>query len=126
MTLASSMLARMASSLPGMGNWMTSGSTFVSTMATTGIPSLLASVTAMCSFFVSMTKIAFGAFFMCRRPPRLRCNFTRSRSSSRASFLIIASNSPDAFMRSYSSILLMLFEMVSKLVSMPPSHRSLT
>ena len=39
---------------------MTSGSQLVSTTATTGRPSLRASVTAMCSFFVSMTKTAFG------------------------------------------------------------------
>ena len=39
---------------------MTSGSQFVSTTATTGMPSRFASVTAMCSFFVSITKTAFG------------------------------------------------------------------
>ena len=116
----------MASSLPGIGYCTTSGSTLVSTTATTGMPSLFASVTAMCSFFVSTTKMASGAFFMSRRPPRLRWSLVSSRSSISASFLIMASNSPEAFMRSYSSILLTRFEIVSKFVSMPPSQRSLT
>ena len=43
-----------------------------------------------------------------------------------ASFLGMASNSPDARMRSYSFILSTRLAMVSKLVSMPPSQRSLT
>ena len=52
---------RMASSLPGMTYWMTSGSQLVSTTATIGMPSLLASVTAMCSFFVSRMNTASGS-----------------------------------------------------------------
>ena len=50
----------MASSLPGITYSMTSGSQLVSTTATTGMPSRLASVTAMCSFLVSITKTALG------------------------------------------------------------------
>jgi hypothetical protein len=46
--------------LPGIGTVMTSGSALVSTMATTGIPSLLASRTAIRSFFASTTKSAPG------------------------------------------------------------------
>ena len=116
----------MASSLPGIGYWTTSGSTLVSTTAMTGIPSLLASVTAMCSFFVSSTKTASGCLSRPRMPPRFFCSFSSSRLSSSASFFGIASNSPDACMRSYSSILPTRLEIVSKLVSMPPSQRSLT
>ena len=93
-TRASSELARMASSLPGIGYCTSSGSTLVSTTATTGMPSLLASVTAMRSFLVSSTKIASGRLVRPRRPPRLRCSFSSSRVSSSASFFGIASNSP--------------------------------
>ena len=116
----------MASSLPGIGYCTSSGSTFVSTTATTGMPSLLASVTAMCSFLVSSTNTASGRLVRPRRPPRLRCSFSISRVSRRASFFGMASNSPESRMRSYSSILPTRLEMVSKLVSMPPSQRSLT
>ena len=126
MTRASSELARMASSLPGIGYCTSSGSTLVSTTATTGMPSLLASVTAMCSFLVSSTNTASGRLVRPRRPPRLRCSFSISRVSRRASFFGIASNSPESRIRSYSSILPTRLEMVSKFVSMPPSQRSLT
>ena len=51
---------RMASSLPGMTYWMMSGSQLVSTTAMIGMPSLLASVTPMCSFFVSRMNTASG------------------------------------------------------------------
>ena len=58
---------------------MTSGSQLVSTTATTGRPSLRASVTAMCSFFVSMTKTALGRRSRSAMPPRLRVSFSSSR-----------------------------------------------
>ena len=119
-------LARMASSLPGIGYCTTSGSTLVSTTAITGMPSLLASVTAMCSFLVSSTNTAAGRLLRLRMPPRFFCSFSSSRVRRRASFFGIASNSPEARMRSYSIILATRLEMVSKLVSMPPSQRSLT
>ena len=57
--------ARMASSLPGMTYCTTSGSQLVSTTATTGMPSLLASVTAMCSFLVSMHEDGVGPAGSC-------------------------------------------------------------
>ena len=116
---------RMASSLPGMTYCTRSGSQFVSTTATTGMPSLFASVTPMCSFLVSSTKTASGRFVRLRMPPRLRCSFSSSRVRMRASFFGMTSNSPDTFMRSYSFILSTRLEIVSKLVSMPPSQRSL-
>jgi len=49
-----------------------------------------------------------------------------SRVSSSASFFGIESNSPDVRIRSYSCILETRLAMVSKLVSIPPSQRSLT
>src|SRR5439155_9391591 len=53
--------ARIASSLPGIGTVISSGSAFVSTMATTGMPSLFASATAMRSFFESTMNSAPGS-----------------------------------------------------------------
>ena len=114
---------RMASSLPGMTYWMTSGSQLVSTTATTGMPSLLASVTAMSSFLVSRMNTASGRRSRFRMPLRLRSSLSSSRVSRRASFLGMASNSPESRMRWYSFILPTRLEMVSKLVSMPPSQR---
>ena len=114
---------RMASSLPGIGYWITSGSQLVSTTATIGMPSLLASVTAMCSFLVSSTNTTSGSFSILAMPPRLRSSFSSSREISRASFLGMASNSPESRMRRYSAILATRLDMVSKLVSMPPSQR---
>ena len=117
---------RMASSLPGMRYWITSGLQSVSTTATIGMPNLFASVTAMCSFTVSRTKIASGRRSMFWMPPRFRSSFSNSRPSIRASFLGIASNSPESRMRWYSCILETRFEIVWKFVSMPPSHRWFT
>ena len=118
-----SWLARMASSLPGITYWTRSGSQLVSTTATTGMPSLLASATARCSFFVSSTKTASGRRPMLRMPDRLRSSFSSSRPRISASFLGMASNSPESRMRWYSCILATRLAMVSKLVSMPPSQR---
>ena len=71
---------RMASSLPGTGTVITSGSALVSTMATTGMPSLLASATAIFSFLASTTKRAPGRRPIPLMPSRFRLSFTRSRS----------------------------------------------
>ena len=105
---------------------MTSGLQSVSTTATTGMPSLLASVTAMCSRTVSSTKIASGRRSISWMPLRLRSSFSSSRPSMRASFLGMASNSPESRMRWYSCILETRLEIVWKLVSMPPSQRWFT
>src|SRR5262249_31309854 len=53
---AKSAMARIASSLPGIGYWIASGSQLVSTMPTMGMPRRFASATAIFSFFVSTTK----------------------------------------------------------------------
>ena len=59
-------------------------------------------------------------------PPRLRRSFSSSRRWRRPSFLGMASKSPARSMASYSRILPTRDEMVVKLVSIPPSQRSLT
>ena len=98
----------------------------MSTTATMGMPSLFASVTAMCSFFVSMTKTVSGRRSRSRMPPRLRRSFSSSRRCFRASFLGMASKSPARSIASYSRSLPVRDEMVVKLVSIPPSQRSFT
>ena len=117
---------RMASSLPGIGYWTRSGSQLVSTTATMGMPILLASDTAMCSFLISIMKTASGRRYMSRMPPRLRSSFSSSLVSISASFLGMASKSPADRMRSYSCIFFTRNAMVEKFVSIPPSQRSLT
>src|SRR6185503_2210160 len=59
-TRVSSAAERIASSLPGIGKSTSSGSQLVSSTAITGMPSLRASSTAMCSFLVSTTQMADG------------------------------------------------------------------
>ena len=105
---------------------MMSGSQFVSTTATTGMPSRFASVTAMCSFFVSMTNTMLGSFSRFRIPPRLRLSLTRSRLTLSPSFLIIWSTSPVVTRRSSSRIFATRACTVWKFVSMPPSQRKFT
>ena len=117
---------RMASSLPGITWVITSGSQLVSTTATIGRPSLFASVTAMCSLLVSITKMASGSLSRPRIPPRLRWSFSSSRLWRSASFLGIASKSPAFCMASNSFMRFTRVETVWKFVSMPPSHRSFT
>ena len=59
-------------------------------------------------------------------PLRFRSNFCNSLPRMRASFLSIAPNSPESRMRWYSCILPTRFEIVWKLVSMPPNQRWFT
>ena len=92
----------------------------------TGSFNLLASATAMCSFFVSSTNTASGGRVRSRMPLRLRSSFASSREMRRASFLGMTSSSPELRIRWNSFILPMRLEMVSKLVRRPPSHRSFT
>ncbi len=87
---------------------------------------MLASVTAMCSFFVSMTKMASGSRSRPLIPPRFRLSFSSSRTCRRASFFGMASKSPAACMARSSCIRLTRPETVAKFVSMPPSQRWLT
>src|SRR5205823_4119165 len=80
--------ARIASSLPGIGTVISSGSALVSTMATTGMPSLFASATAMRSFFESTTNNAPGSRLMFLIPDRYFSSLLRSRSNNSCSFLV--------------------------------------
>jgi hypothetical protein len=56
----------------------------------------------------------------------LRSSFSSSREMSSASFLGSMLSSPESRMRWYSFIFPTRFTIVWKLVSMPPSQRSLT
>ena len=64
-----------------------SGSQLVSTTATTGMPSLRASFTALISRVTSITTSAPGSLVMLRMPSRLRRIFVRSRVSWLSIFL---------------------------------------
>ena len=116
----------MASSFPGITKSTSSGSQFVSTMATTGMPSLRASLTAMCSRLVSITYTAFGTRSMSWIPARLRSSFCFSWRSFRTSFFGRKSNAPDRSISRSSFRRLRRPWMVWKFVSMPPSHRVFT
>ena len=105
---------------------ITSGSQLVSTTATIGMWSLLASVTAMCSFFVSITKMASGRRSSPLIPPRFRFSLSSSRTWRSASRLGIPSKSPADCMVSSSCIRFTRPLTVEKLVSMPPSQRWFT
>ena len=85
---ANSRIDRIASSLPGITKSISSGSQLVSTIAITGMPSLLASATAMSSRLGSTTNSTSGRPSMSRMPERLRCIFSRSRSRRSFSFLV--------------------------------------
>src|SRR5665647_2323217 len=118
---------RMASSLPGIGYWTSSGSQFVSRIAMTGMPSLRASSMARCSLLVSTTHSADGVFVMLRIPPRLLCSLMSSRFLISISFFVkpllavsSKSSSSSSFMRARR------LETVWKLVRRPPSQRWLT
>ena len=87
-TLVKSSIERIASSLPGIPIFTSSGSQLVSKIAITGIPSFLASVTARCSLLVSTTQIALGVRVMFLIPPRLRFSLSRSRRNNSNSFLV--------------------------------------
>src|SRR6266508_3691495 len=85
---ANSRIARMASSLPGITWSITSGSQLVSTTATTGMPRMFASLTAMYSCFGSMTNKASGSSSISLIPVRFFSSFSFSRSSRSRSFLV--------------------------------------
>ncbi len=97
---------RIASSLPGIGYWTSSGSQLVSRMPMTGMPSLRASSIARCSFLVSTTQIADGVLVRLRIPPSDLCSLSSSRFLMSSSFLVkplllvsSKSSSSSSFMR---------------------------
>ena len=65
-----SFIARMASSFAGMGCVISFGLAFVSTIPTMGIPNLLASWTASCSFLVSTMNTRDGSCVISLIPPK--------------------------------------------------------
>ena len=87
-------MARIASSLAGMMKSSSSGSTLVSPVPTTGISSLLASVTPIRSRCGSTMKMAPGRRFILRIPPSVPWSLVISSVSLAASFLVIRSKSP--------------------------------
>ncbi len=105
---------------------MPSGLQFVSTTATIGTATFRASVTAMDSLRVSMTKTTPGSSFISLMPPRFFSSWARSFMSRAISFFVRFSKVPSisifsSFFRRRSDFLI-----VAKLVSMPPSHRLFT
>ena len=117
---------RMASSFPGMGTVIRSGSALVSTIATTGMPSLLASAIAIRSFFASTMKMTPGKRVMFLMPSRFRLSFCCSRSNPNCSFFVKNSYAPSESPCSISFRRRICFLMVWKLVNVPPSQRSVT
>ena len=104
---------------------MPCGSTLVSSTATTGMPSTLASLIASSSLLASITNITSGTPPMSRIPPSESSSLSRSRVSWSTSFLVRPAVSPESCS---SSALRRLIdcEMVLQLVSIPPSQRWLT
>ena len=80
----------------------------------------------MCSFVGSTTNTAPGSLGMSLMPPRFFSSLVARLLEPATSFLVSFSKVPSAFMRSSFLSLSMLFLMVEKLVSMPPSQRWLT
>src|SRR5512132_160229 len=117
---------RIASSLPGITKSTSSGSQFVSTIAMTEMPSLRASLTAMCSFLVSITKIASGSRSRLCMPPRLRSSFSFSWRRRIASRLGRKSKAPVRSISRSSRRRSRRRDTVWKFVSIPPSQRVVT
>ena len=89
-----SLIARTPSSLPGIGYCTTEGSQFVSTIATTGMPSRLASATAIFSLITSTTKMAAGRRTISLMPPKNLFRRTTSCSIRRVSRFVVVGSSP--------------------------------
>ena len=79
---------RIASSLPAIGTVMRSGSALVSAIAMIGRPSLLASLTAIRSFFESTTNSNPGSRVIERMPLRYFFSLSASRVSISCSFFV--------------------------------------
>ncbi len=92
----------------------------------TGNPSLRASFTAMCSFFVSTTKTASGRRSRSCSPPRLRSSLSSSRRRRMTSFLGRYVVAPERSISRSSRRRPSRLEIVAKFVSIPPSQRLFT
>ena len=75
---------------------------------------------------MSTTHTALGVRVISRMPPRVRCSLIRSRDSTSASFLVSTVCPPVVSMSSSSLRRCSRLKTVWKLVSMPPSQRSVT
>ena len=122
-----SSIERMLSSLPGIGRSTTSGSQSVSISATVAMPSLRASLTAFFSFFGSIDHQALGqavhradAVQVADTSCGTRGSAPTASSSSTCRSLRVLR------MSSSSSSRPSRLRIVRKLVSVPPSQRSLT
>src|SRR5262249_6680751 len=122
-----SLIARFASSLPGMRCCMSSGWHLVLRTVVTVMPSRFASATAISSFLVSITHSASGSLRMFLIPARVAISLPCSRSFSLISFLVSARIISGSAMISSSFLSRSIdARMVWKLVSMPPSQRLFT
>ncbi len=116
----------MASSLPGTGSDTASGSALVSTIPMQGMLSLLVSLTAISSCFVSIMNTMSGRSVIWTIPERFFSNFAILLRRRIPSFLPYWSILPVAS-KSLSLInSLIVLLMVMKFVRVPPSHRLFT
>ena len=115
-----------ASSLHGITKSTVLGSEFVSTMPNTGMPSVRASFTAMCSFITSTTKRAAGKRLKSAILPKFFSNLALWRAIWSFSRLERWSNVPSFSILSMVVIFFTALRIVGKFVSMPPGQRSET
>ena len=115
-------MARDASSLPGIGWSILSGVEFVSRIATTGIPSLLASSIAIASLFVSITKRISGKPPISLIPPIALSSLLCSRVSFNTSFFVRAFIFSLLSISSRSLNLLIELDTVFQFVKIPAIH----
>ena len=116
-----------ASSLLGIAKSTLPGSQLVSTMPKVLTPRRRASAKAMCSCPISTMNKAAGTRLICAIPPNTFSSLSLSLDKVRRSFLFstsVVAESPSIL--SMFCIFFTLLRMVLKLVSMPPSHLSVT
>ena len=92
----------------------------------TGIPSLVASFTAIFSYPTSITNRASGIPFISFIPDKLTSSFSNSRTYINCSFLLICSKLPSVCIASISFKRFIEPRTVLKLVSNPPNQRRFT
>ena len=115
-----------ASSFAGIGNSISEGSELVSTIAKTGIPNLLASLTAICSFETSTIKSADGSLVRSIMLPSVFSSFALWRVTCNLSRFERFKKVPSVAILSIDDIFLTALRIVGKLVSIPPGQRSVT
>ena len=115
-----------ASSLAGIAKSTLLGSQLVSTTPKVEMPRRLASASAICSCPISMMKRAAGTRPSWAIPPSTFSILSLSRLRVRRSFLVMLSKEPSVSIFSMLCIFFTLLRTVLKLVSIPPSHLSVT